>query len=346
MDFGRREFLWELPGLMDRWTDYARWEIAADRPTVMAVDTETTGLGFYDTPFCATLTWRGREGDLKSAYISLEGEGADLRRRILTSVLTMPRTWVFHNAKFDLQKLELIRALPKKWRDKEIADTQVIHSLLDENDRQGLKHLARKILGEETNEEDVLKKVRRQLGLKKDDGYQHIPRKIIAPYALKDTEFTLRLYEALRPKLPADLEISYQREIELITVLLDMESNGIALDVPYLETTTSDYGVRVMEGWEKIVNLTGRPDLNPNSPAQLKVAFAARGVDIESTAVATLQTVTDELARAILDFRSDSKMHKTYLKTLLTEQRDGIIHPWFNPGRARTGRMSSSSASQ
>jgi hypothetical protein len=60
-------------------------------------------------------------------------------------------------------------------------------------------------------------------------------------------------------------------------VLLDMEADGFALDMPYLDEVTSEYGVKVMEGWDEIVTLTGNPELNPQSPAQILEAFASAG---------------------------------------------------------------------
>lgn len=335
-----------------RWANWAQWAadmIEQDETYAIAIDTETSGLGFYDEPFCATFTWRDHPaGKLHSAYVALEGETREQGIVVVRKILDQVPEWIFHNAKFDLQKLRLIGALPEGWEGRKIIhDTQVIAALLNENERKALKHLARTVLGEETNEEEVLKKVRRKMGLKKEDGYFHLPREVIVPYAIKDTEFTLRLYETLMNRLPEDVLGSYDREIELIKVLLDMEANGIGLDMDYLARTTSEYGVKVLEGWGQLTEITGNDDPKmPNSPKQLQEAFAARGIHLESTAESELKQLDDELAKTLLQYRSDKKMHGTYLTSLLTEQRDGVVHPWFNPVQARTGRMSSSSASQ
>jgi DNA polymerase-1 len=321
----------------------------------VAIDTETTGVGFYDEPFCVTLSWRpDPESPVRSAYISLErhiGGCHDSLRDVLQSV---PK-WVFHNAKFDLQKLVLVGILNEQSLDAQrLEDTQTIYHLLDENDRKGLKYLARKILKEETDEEEVLKVVRRKLKLTKDDGYQYIPRHILQPYAMKDTEFTLRLWEILRPRLEKrgeDLVDLYRSAMRGKLVLLRMEANGFALDMEYLDRVTSEYGAAVMQGWQNIVALTGKPDLNPNSPAQLIEAFADMHLYVGSTAKEALREVADrntkagELAALILCYREDAKIHKTYLRGLQNEQRNGIIHPSFNDDAAKTGRMSSSTPS-
>ena len=354
-----REFRW------DSWALWTAAQIYRDQPACVAVDTETSGLEFYDEPFCATLSWRAPDGALKHGYIDLEHEhGLEARRAMLGATLRRVPTWVFHNAKFDLQKLLLIGAI--YWSDVDRArleDTQTLFHLLDENSPKGLKALAVSVLGVDDTievtvksgknagttkrvpkEAHILNRALRQFGLRKKDGYHLLPRHVLIPYAIKDTDFTLELYEVLRPALerrdPALLGL-YEREVKLKKVLLHMMESGLRLDLPYLEATASEYGQRAMEDWTRIVALTGNADLNPNSPPQLKNAFAERGVFLDSTAVDVLEKLDDELARAILEYRSDTKMHKTYLQGLLAMQRDGLVHPWFNEDGARSGRMSS-----
>jgi DNA polymerase I-like protein with 3'-5' exonuclease and polymerase domains len=365
-----REFRW------DSWAKWTKEQVDQDRPDIIAVDTETMGVGFYDEPFAATLTWRSYDGSLKSGYIDLEAPGREGRIEYLQGILKYPRAWVMHNSKFDLQKLRLIGAITDEMlQEVELHDTQTLYVLLDENGRKGLKHLAVHVLGVDNTieveiksgpnkgktkrvpkEEHQLAAVRRKLKLKKEDGYHLLPRDVLIPYALKDTEFTLQLYEVLLPRLealndPRLLEL-YREFMELKLVLLDMESDGFALDLPYLKEVTSEYGVKVMEGWDKIVTLTGKPELNPQSPAQLIKAFEDYAhIGIESTAEAALAEMIEfqapghDLAKALLQYRSDKKIHTTYLTAMLAEHRDGIIHPNFNDDAARTGRMSSSAAS-
>src|SRR5207248_1256161 len=130
-------------------------------PEAIAVDTETTGVAWGDVPFCATLTWRDPAGALKSAYIGLDSEdtlplaGAgrespigDLANRtnILREILKWVPTWVFWNAKFDLEKLANYGALPAL-KGHVIEDGQPLASILDENRRMALKVRAVEDLG-------------------------------------------------------------------------------------------------------------------------------------------------------------------------------------------------------
>lgn len=360
-----REFLW------DSWAEWTTTQILKDAPSILAIDTETTGLGFYDVPFAATLTWRAPDGEMKSGYVDLENEdGLQHRKELLTAVLYAVDTWVFHNAKFDLQKLILEGIItPERVEEIELHDTQTAYMLLDENSTKGLKDLAVRVLGyndtieveiksgknkgtfkQVPKEQHKLNAVRRKLGQTKDDGYHLLPREVLIPYALRDTEFTLQLHEVLQPKLrakndPRLLEL-YEDAMQLKRVLLRMEADGFDLDVPYTKDKASEYGVRVMEKWDTVVTLVGDAKFNPRSPDQVKAAFARRDIQLEDTQAKTLQKLNDELAVALLDYRDDFKTHGTYLLGLLREHRDGRIHPHFNDDGARTGRMSSSAAKE
>jgi hypothetical protein len=355
----------------ERWTRWFLQRVVTDLPSVIAIDTETTGVAWTDVPFCATLTYRAPDGQLVSGYVDLESDGWEERRDLLREILMWVPAWVFHNAKFDLAKLDQIAALPAL--DKvTIEDTQPLAALLDENRRLALKVLAVEELGiEDTVEVEVksgpnkgktklvpreqhhLNAVRRKLKLKKEDGYHLLPREVLIPYAIRDTELTLLLYEKLRPRLPADLEEVYAEEIELTSVLRRMEANGVGVDVGYLSTTLEEYGAKVMELWMTLVDITRKPDFNPNSVPQLKAAFKLFGVTLDSTDKAAMRDLlantkidpsARELAETLHEYREAEKVYTTYLRSLADEQRDGVWHPWFNSIGPRTGRMSSSTA--
>lgn len=341
------------------WADVALAAWRTDRPDVLAVDTETEGVEFYDDVFCGTVTWRRPDGEPSSWYF--ETAEADTRAQ-LRAILVNTRVWVCHNAKFDWQKLILDGVIDRAELDRhELHDTQTIFALLDENSPKALKKLAVSVLkyrdvinvptksgknkGKDRwlpREEYLVGKVREKMGLKKEDGYHLLPREVIVPYAMRDTDFTLRLYETLYPRLekrdPRLVEL-YAESMERKLHLLDMESDGLGLDLPYLEETASEKGVEVMEAWGDVTTKAGF-ELNPNSPDQIKAAFANRGIYLENTQADTLEKLTDPLAVALLAYRGVKKIHD-YLRELKRIQRGGIAHPNFNDDGARTGRMSS-----
>lgn len=315
-----------------------------DLPGILAVDTETTGFSWYDEAFCATVSWqRDEEGVYETYYIELaEFEGLTY----LEEMLRAP-TLVGHNLKFDLHKLIAAGAIDRdQLHSDRIEDTEALAHILDENQRKGLKELARVYLKEETDEETELRSVRRKLGVKKDQGYAVLPREVIVPYALKDAEFTIRLYEMFAPAVGAEPELSslYRSEMALTLTLLDMEAAGIRVDVDYLTKTRKEYFNLAAQEEMKLRLLTGRQDFNPRSPQQVLEAFEARGQKLAKTDEATLRNLDDPLATALLSYRSHKKMLSTYLESLLAEQQGGIAHPSYRQHGTRTGRMSSGSA--
>lgn len=349
--------------------NYARWAqhsfnlIQTDQPTVVAVDTETPGVNFYDAPFCVTLSWRSGSR-IRNAYFELGGIdfAEELVRQILADLIDRGGLMVFHNAKFDLQKLILGGMLKREQLDPyRIEDTEGIFHLLYPNDPKKLKTLAVKHLrtgtimvpyasgkkkGElhEVMREDYeLDKIRRKMGLKRDDGYEVLPREYLVPYAMKDTEYTLRLYELGRPKLEGGLLDCYKMEQELCLALLDMEAPGIKLDMEYLPKIRSEFGVKKLTEWQATLDLAEMPDLNLNAPHQILAAFEKRGVKLEDTQAATLRKVKDPLAKQILTYRNVEGLYDK-LSELLSEQRDGIAHPHIRQHGAKTGRSSSSAA--
>lgn len=360
-----------------KWGEWAH-DVASRLPAgnpIVAVDTETTGLGYYDEPFSGQVTFPGRNGvGMISGYFELiEPEAHNAFREILYNT----DVWIFHNAKFDLQKLLLARIIDEdRLAQVTIHDTQTMYALLDENGRKGLKDLAVRVLKyddtihvpysdkrkkqfpevyrEVSREKYLLDKAFRSMGLKKEDGYHLLPREVVVPYAIKDTEFTLGLYEKLWPQIQEqdeDLQRLYRDEIQLQLVLLRMEADGFKLDVPYVEEKDSEYGVKVMAGLMELADMAGKVDFNPNSPAQVMAAIKKRGTTLPSTQESTLQELIQyqgpghEFAAALMQYRADKKI-KDYLAAIQRERRGDLINPNFNPTQARTGRMSSSKAKE
>lgn len=311
---------------------------------LLAVDTETTGVAYFDTPFCVTVAKYDDQGELESQFLDLDDpvQTAEVR-----SLLREADELVFHNAKFDMQKLALVGLFVPDERDPiTVHDTEAIAHLLDEHRPKKLKVLAKTVLGEETNEAEAIRAAKKEVKLRAKDGYHLLPREVVVPYALKDAEFTLRLWHELYPKLCKhdDLLRVYETEQRLCFVLLEMERNGMALDLAYVESTAKSYASKGLSLEMDIRDLVDSEDFNPNSPKQVTEAFLALGLELESTSKESLREVDHPLAEKILELRTIKKMHSTYLKPMLEEQRDGVIHPNFRQHGAKTGRMSSGEA--
>lgn len=332
-----------------------------EQPGYVAIDTETSGVAYFDQAFCVTVAWKDPGTGYSGHYLELASEQGLFAARY---ILAETPTWVFHNAKFDLQKLLLAEVIRRKDIDAHyLHDTEAMAHLLDENRKKGLKQLAVDLLDytdtitvekktkkgefrEVSKEKYELDEARRKLKLKIEDGYEVLPRAVVVPYAIRDAVFTAQLHDLLAGQLAAqdeELNALYRREMELTKVLLDVEAAGVKVDVPYLGETSRDLVRQSFELEGQILELSGREEF-VNHHEWIKSALDARGVHVEDTQAETLAACGDPLAAAIVEWRRVAKLHSTYIQPMLGEERDGILHPNFRQHGTRTGRMSSGAA--
>lgn len=307
---------------------------------LLAIDTETTGVDWHDDAFMISIASNGHT-DVFDQRI-MDEETWHNRIVLVIKLLNTCDKIIMHNAKFDIQKLCRLGIPLSVFKDK-FEDTQALAHLIDEQQSTSLKYLARTVLNEGTDEDEVLKVWRRENKIKKEEGYEPIPNEILAPYAAKDAEFTLRLYEVLWNRMPKDLLPLYRIEKDLTISLLGIEARGMAINKKYVTTQRKEYGDRIYRIKHRIGEIAGE-EFNPQSPKQIIEVFTQRGVRITATDKATLLSVDDELAKMIVELREANKIKSTYLDALAEEAKDGVLHPNFRQHGTRTGRMSSGAA--
>ncbi|MDW7681133.1 MAG: DNA polymerase I, partial [bacterium] len=139
----------------------------------------------------------------------------------------------------------------------------------------------------------------------------------------------------------------------LLSVLMEMEINGVSLDVEFLSEMSRELDGRLRRSIGKIFELAGQ-EFNINSPKQLsEILFIKMGLPVirrtksgPSTDVNVLETLAKDhdLPREILEFRQLSKLKSTYVDALprLINARTGRLHTSYNQSVTATGRLSSS----
>jgi DNA polymerase-1 len=142
-------------------------------------------------------------------------------------------------------------------------------------------------------------------------------------------------------------------ENPLVMVLAKMEHVGIAVDVAELEELNARLTNEVESLVAELREVAGMPDLNLNSPKQLReLLYDNKGLTPikktktgPSTDAATLEKLEHEWPEFLAPLRRHREVEKlrgTYGKGLLAEVApDGRIHATFNQTVARTGRLSS-----
>ena len=167
----------------------------------------------------------------------------------------------------------------------------------------------------------------------------------------------------LRPRLAAEMRnlgvdyLFHEVELPLARVLAGMESEGVAIDVPYLAEVAVELGSQLAAIESEVADLaeeTGGAKINLNAPQQLaKFLFEDLKLPVGkkiktgySTDAETLEALRDRhpIIGRILEHRQLSKLKSTYVDSLpeLVDPRDGRVHTSLNQAATATGRLSSS----
>ena len=216
--------------------------------------------------------------------------------------------------------------------------------------RHNMNALADKYLGYQTvHFEDIAGKGAKQLT------FNQIDIEKASHYAAEDADITLRLHEAIYPKLSqsADqLNVFNDIEMPLLPVLARMEQYGVLIDSDLLDQQSHKLGMRLSELEIEAHNIAGQ-SFNLSSPKQLqKILFEELKIPVikktPKGAPSTAEEVLQELAldyplpKVILENRGLSKLKSTYTDKLpLLSDKAGRVHTSYHQAVTATGRLSS-----
>jgi DNA polymerase-1 len=318
---------------------------------VIAFDTETTHVwpNWAELVGCS-FCWKAGE----AYYLPLRAPAGephlDPREALdaLRAVLENPAVKkVGQNLKYDMI---VLRSAGIKLAGAEF-DTMVASYLLDAGERNhSLDELSKRYLRHTTI------KISELIGTGKNQKrMDEVPVALVTDYAAEDADVTWRLRPILEARLGESglLELFNTVEMPLVDVLVEMEANGITVDVARLAALSTRYGELLLDVEQQIYTLAGRP-LNIGSPKQLQqVLFVEQKLPMlkrTKTGGSTDVEVLEELARhhplpaKIIEYRQYAKLKNTYIDALpqLIAPRSGRVHASFNQVVAATGRLSSS----
>jgi DNA polymerase-1 len=318
-------------------------------------DTETTGLMPIDADLIGlSFAWevgRGYYVPTQSVY----GDVVPLERvrEKLGPILADPaRRKIGHHIKYDL----IVLAQAGMPVAGPLFDTMIAAFVLDPMQSSfKMDSIVRRLLGHEMIPiTDLIgKRTSKADQLRMDQ----IPLAHIAEYAAEDADYTWRLKELFEPLLKqSDMAgLFYETEMPLVSVLTEMEFNGIRIDAEYLAGMSKQMAARLDELAEQIYALA-KMRFNLDSPKQLgDVLFEKLGMRVvkrtataRSTDAETLEVLAKETGHAIfpllLEHREIQKLRGTYVDALpaCRSRRTGRVHTSYHQSGAVTGRLSSS----
>lgn len=219
--------------------------------------------------------------------------------------------------------------------------------------RHDMDSLALKYLGIGTTRfEDIAGKGAKQLT------FDQIALEQAAPYAAEDADITLRLHQALWPKLQAIgplAEVLQNIEMPLMPVLARIERTGALVDAKLLGEHSRELGDKLTALERQAFELAGE-EFNLGSPKQLgTILYEKQGLPVisktakgqPSTAESVLAELADQghaLPQVLMQYRTLSKLKSTYTDRLPEQinPRTGRIHTSYHQAVTATGRLSSS----
>jgi DNA polymerase I-like protein with 3'-5' exonuclease and polymerase domains len=342
-------------------------------PRPVCIDFETHGIAgrpdYPPVPVGVAIKWPGCEA-IYYAWGHPTGNNCsrEAAHIALQEAYDYPGGLLFQNAKFDIDVASAHFGLPiPEWSA--IHDTMFLLFLDDPHQpNMSLKPSAERLLGLPPEEQDAVGNwlIEHQpvsgvkiSAAKSSEHYfgRYIceaPGDLVGEYAKGDVDRTVALFELLWPKTrDRDMLGAYDRERQLMLILLDMERRGLPVNLEGLRSDCelySDWHDR-LTNWI-LQRLGADHTVNIDSSAQLLEAMKqASCVDINKmplTATGKVQTskdalllgVTDKLLLAVMKYRTQlGTCLRTFMVPWLAaaEKSGGLIYTNWNQIRSREG---------
>ncbi len=325
-----------------------------------SLDLETTGL---NTLNCEIVGWalaHKEASDVNSYYIPvghIQGEQlkADVVLNKLKTILEdESKKIIVQNAKFDLKILERYGVKIHQ----NFFYTMLASYVDNPSNKHGLKTQSKRVFDLKMTEiEDLIGTGKKQTLM------SDAPIELVSDYACADAHITFKLHDHYLKKLDArEIKLLNEIEFPVISVLKDIENQGISLDVNFLSELSKDIHSKIDILQKRIFELA-KEEFNIGSPKQLGVVMfeklelpvvgKKKKTGSYSTDMSTLETLlhdyelspeNKEFIELIIEYRTHMKLASTYIDNLpaLIAKEDNRLHSDFNQVVTTTGRLSSS----
>ncbi|MEP0214735.1 MAG: DNA polymerase I [Cellulophaga sp.] len=318
------------------------------KQTSVCFDTETTGLN----PLTAELvgiafSWEASKG-YYIPFPEAREEAQELIEQLRPFFEDENIEKVGQNLKYDIKVLRKYNLIIKGT----YFDTMLAHYLINPDMRHNMDVLAETYLNYTpiSITELIGKKGKNQLSMRQ------VPVEKQTEYAVEDADITYQLASHFRPELKdAKTEDLFNSiEIPLLSVLADMELEGINLDVDFLKSLSNELNIDIKNLETSIYEAAGE-EFNIASPKQLgeilfgKLKLVDKPKKTKTGQYSTAEDVLSYLAqdheiiKNILEYRGLAKLKSTYIDALpeQVEESTGRVHTDYMQTVAATGRLSS-----
>lgn len=308
---------------------------------IMSIDLETTS----KRPSEAEIVGIAFCFDIFTGYYipiaHAEGNNLDLKT-VLKYLLSPLYQYIGQNIKYDMTVLGMYGHHVFNI----VSDSMINQYILDPVEHKSLDALADKYLQHTTIKyKDVVPRGNTMADVAVDKA---------AEYAVEDVIVTYKVDRMLNKKVKEEgLEKLKEIEMNVLSVLRDMEVAGVRLDLPYLSQLSDAWNGLIKSLQEQMFKIAGY-DININSYQQLaELFYNTWGLPRGKRTKTGWSTDNKELLRLkgqhefiglLLDYRVYKKMLSTYVDALpdLINPKTMRLHGQFNQCVTRTSRLSSS----
>lgn len=314
--------------------------------TEIAFDTETTNIDAMLAEIVGmSFSWKKGEG----YYVAVpEGkeEVIKILERFRPAFDKEDVLWIGQNLKYDMTMLRHYGfALKGK-----LYDTMLANYVIEPEGKRNMDLLSSKYLYyKPISIETLIGKGKNQKSMR-DVGLEEVKE-----YAVEDADVTLQLKHCFDPMVDKAEVRKILEEIEnpLLPVLMEMEYEGVGVDVSFLKEYSQEMEFEIRQAEDRVFGHAG-VKFNLGSPKQLgEVLFDLMKLDsAKKTKTGQYATGEDVLQKLrnkhqiiedILVYRELTKLKSTYIDSLpqLIHPKTGRVHTCFNQAVAVTGRLSS-----
>jgi DNA polymerase-1 len=320
---------------------------------IVAFDTETTSLDPFEARLVG-LSFSAAPGE--AYYLAVDHRYPDAPEQLgVEKALTLLKPWLEdanakklgQNIKYDEHVLANhgieLRGI--------VHDTLLESYVLESHRRHDMDSLAERHLGLTTiSYDDVTGKGASRIG------FEEVSVERATEYSAEDADITLRLHDALYPRVAADEKLAHVYggiEMPVREVLFRMERNGVLVDAAQLEAQSRELGEKLLALEQRAYQEASQP-FNLNSPKQIGEIFFERlklpvVKKTPSGSPSTDEEVLEKLAldyplpKTLLEFRALAKLKSTYTDKLpkMINARTGRVHTNYGQATAVTGRLAS-----
>jgi len=356
------------------------------QPQPVGVDFETVGIDdrpmYPPSPVGVSIQWPGKKAKYYAwGHPTKNNCSYGEAREALAKAWAHKDGLLFQNGKFDVDVADVHMGLEiPSWN--RIHDTMFLLFLDDPHQTElGLKPSSERLLDMPPDEQDevadwlCVNQPVAGIRISRSKQSEHYfgryiflaPGDLVGKYANGDLERTRKLFDLLWPKTQErEMLVAYDRERELMPILLEMERRGLQVDLKRLQADVAkfqDWKAK-LEAWV-IKTIKAPADINLNSGAQLIEAMSKSGKVDENLMPRTPTGKFQTNKEALLLGVSDKKLlavlkYWTQLKTCLgtfmepwlatAQLSGGLIYTTWNQIKStesggavgtRTGRLSS-----